>query len=120
MNASNNLALLYEGVDMANPDSHAMNEPATKQDLYNQGILINSEFVKVNSQFAIVDSQFTNLRIDMDAKFDKVDSQFTNLRTDMDAKFTKVISDTKALLSKSSAANTILMIAILSIDRWWR
>jgi hypothetical protein len=38
----------------------------------------------------------------------------------MDAKFTKVISDAKSLLSKSTAANTLLMVAILSIDRWWR
>ncbi len=49
--------------------------PPTTQDLYNQGILIDSEFVKV-------DSKITNLRTDMDAKF-------TNLRTDMDSQFIK-------------------------------
>ena len=98
MNATNNLALAPRGTTVVNHDNQAMNEPATKQDLRNQGILIDSEFVKVDSQLVIlrtdmnagfdrVDGQFTNLRTDMDAKFTKVDSQITNLRTDMDAGF---------------------------------
>ena len=81
-----------------------MNEQATKQDLHNQGIQIDSEFVKVDSQLVIlradmnagfdrVDGQFTNLRTDMDAKFTKVDSQITNLRTDMDAGFSNLRTD---------------------------
>jgi len=69
-----------------------MNEPATKQDLYNMGVQIDSNFGKVISRFANVENQITNLRTDMDAGFDRVDGQFTNLRTDMDAKFTKVDS----------------------------
>ena len=101
MNAANNLALAQRGTVVVNHDNKAMNEPATKQDLHNQGIQIDSEFVKVDSQLVIlrtdmnagfdrVDGQFTNLRTDMDAKFTKVDSQITNLRTDMDAGFDKV------------------------------
>ena len=70
---------------MVNHDIHAMNEPATKQDLYNQGILIDARFDKV-------EGQFVNLRTDMDARFDKVEGQFVNLRTDMDARFDKVDS----------------------------
>jgi hypothetical protein len=149
MNATNNLALAQRGTVVVNHDNKAMNEQATKQDLHNQGIQIDSEFVKVDSQLVIlrtdmnagfdrVDGQFTNLRTDMDAKFTKVDSQITNLRTDMDSQFVKLRaeiseqfskvyvliekskSETRALLSKSTAANTLLMVAILSIDRWWR
>jgi len=103
MNAANNLVLAPRGTIVVNRDNKAMNEQATKQDLHNQGIQIDSEFVKVDSQLVIlrtdmnagfdrVDGQFTNLRTDMDAKFTKVDSQITNLRTDMDAGFDKVYS----------------------------
>ena len=103
MNATNNLALAQRGTVVVNHDNKAINEQATKQDLHNQGIQIDSEFVKVDSQLVIlrtdmnagfdrVDGQFTNLRTDMDAKFTKVDSQITNLRTDMDAGFDKVYS----------------------------
>ena len=92
MNAANNLALMQIGPAVADHDSQAMNEPATKQDLYNMGIQIDSNFGKVISQFTIVDSQLVILRTDMNAGFDRVDGQFTNLRTDMDAKFTKVDS----------------------------
>ena len=101
MNAANNLALAQGSTVVVNHDNKAMNEQATKQDLHNQGIQIDSEFVKVDSQLVIlrndmnagfdrVDGQFTNLRTDMDAKFTKVDSQITNLRTDMDAGFDRV------------------------------
>ena len=100
MNAANNLALMQIGPAVADHDSQAMNEPATKQDLYNIGVQIDSNFGKVMSQFVIVDSQFTNLRTDMDAGFDKVysqfsivDSQITNLRTDMDAGFSNLRTD---------------------------
>ena len=99
MNAANNLALAQRGTVVVSHDNKAMNEQATKQDLHNQGILIDSEFVKVDSRFANVDNQITNLRTDMNAGFDKVysqfkivDSQFTNLRTDMNAGFDKVYS----------------------------
>ena len=103
MNAANNLVLAPRGTTVVNHDNKAMNEQATKQDLHNQGIQIDSEFVKVDSQLVIlrtdmnagfdrVDGQFTNLRTDMDAKFTKVNSQITNLRTDMNAGFDKVYS----------------------------
>ena len=103
MNATNNLALAQRGTVVVNHDNHAMNEQATKQDLHNQGIQIDSEFVKVDSQLVIlrndmnagfdrVDGQFTNLRTDMDAKFANVDNQITNLRTDTNAGFDKVYS----------------------------
>jgi flagellar capping protein FliD len=149
MNAANNLALAQRGTVVVSHDNKAMNEQATKQDLHNQGIQIDSEFVKVDSQLVIlrtdmnagfdrVNGQFTNLRTDMDAKFTKVDSQITNLRTDMDAgfervdsQFTNLRTDIDAKLDKAQVAlnKTLfkfgslyftMMFAVLSIERWWR
>ena len=131
MNASNNLALAPRSTTVVNHDSHAMNEPATKQDLHNQGILTDSEFVKVDSRFANVDNQitnlrtdmnagFTNLRTDMNAGFDRVDSQISNLRTDMDAKFDKAQVALNKTLFKFGSLYFTMMFAVLSIDRWWR
>jgi type I restriction-modification system DNA methylase subunit len=75
---------------VADHDRHAMNEPTTKQDLYNMGVQIDSNFGKVDSRFDKVEGQFVNLRTDMNAGFDRVDNQITNLRTDMNAGFDKV------------------------------
>jgi hypothetical protein len=118
MNATNNLALAQRGTVVVNHDNKAINEQATKQDLHNQGIQIDSEFVKVDSQLVIlrtdmnagfdrVDGQFTNLRTDMDAGFDKVysrfeivDSQFANLRTDIDSQFIKFRAEMSEQFSK--------------------
>jgi hypothetical protein len=109
MNAANNLALMQIGPAVADHDSQAMNEPATKQDLYNMGVQIDSNFGKVISQFTIVDSQFTTLRAEISEQFSKVYILIEKSK-----------SETRALLSKSTAANTLLMVALLSIDRWWR
>ena len=109
MNATNNLALMPIGPAVADHDRHAMNEPATKQDLYNMGVQIDSNFGKVISQFTIVDSQFVNLRAEISEQFSKVYVLIEKSK-----------SETRALLSKSTTANTLLMVALLSIDRWWR
>ena len=127
MNAANNLALAQRGTVVVNHDNQGMNEPATKQDLHNQGILIDSEFVKVDSRFANVDNQITNLRTDMNAgfdkvysRFDRVDGQFANLRTDMDAKFDKAQVALNKTLFKFGSLYFTMMFAVLSIDSWWR
>ena len=127
MNAANNLALVPIGPAVADHDRHAMNEPATKQDLYNMGVQIDSNFGKVISQFELVDkhfeivnSQFTNLRTDMNAGFDRVDSQISNLRTDMDAKFDKAQVALNKTFFKFGSLCFTMMFAVLSIDRWWR
>ena len=109
MNAANNLALVNISPAVADHDSQAMNEPATKQDLYNMGVQIDSNFGKVISEFTIVDSQFAILRAEISEQFSKVYVLIEKSK-----------SETRALLSKSTAANTLLMVAILSIDRWWR
>ena len=134
MNAANNLTLVPIGPAVADHDRQAMNEPATKQDLYNMGVHIDSNFGKVisqfelvNKQFEIVDNQITNLRTDMNAGFDKVynrfeivDSQFANLRTDMDAKFDKAQVALNKTLLKFGSLYFTMMFAVLSVERWWR
>jgi len=113
MNAANNLALMQIGPAVADHDSQAMNEPATKQDLYNMGVQIDSNFGKVISQFTIVDSQFINLRTDMNAGF-------SNLRSDMDAKFDKANDALNKTFFKFGSLCFTMMFAVLSVDRWWR
>ncbi len=131
MNATNNLVLTNIGPAVADHDRQTMNELVTKQDLYNMGVHIDSNFGKVISEFTIVESEFVNLRTDINAGFRNLrtdmDSQFVKLRAEISEQFSKVYvliekskSETRALLSKSTAANTLLMVAILSIDRWWR
>ena len=129
---------MHIGPAVADHDRHAMNEPATKQDLYNMGVQIDSNFGKVISQFTIVDSEFVILRTDMNAGFERVDNQIINLRTDMDAQFIKFRAEMSEQFSKVYAMfgtaqielnKTLfkfgslfltMMIAIMGIDRWWR
>ena len=113
MNAANNLALMQIGPAVADHDSQAMNEPATKQDLYNMGVQIDSNFGKVISQFTIVDSQFAILRTDMNAGF-------SNLRSDMDAKFDKANDALNKTFFKFGSLCFTMMFAVLSVERWWR
>ena len=101
------------GPAVADHDSQAMNEPATKQDLYNMGVQIDSNFGKVISQFTIVDSQFAILRTDMNAGF-------SNLRSDMDAKFDKANDALNKTFFKFGSLCFTMMFAVLSIERWWR
>ena len=100
--ATNNLILTNIGPAVADHDRHAMNEPATKQDLYTMGVQIDSNFGKVINQFTIVDSQFVNLRTDMNAGFDKAQ-----------------VALNKTFFKFGSLCFT-MMFAVLSIDRWWR
>jgi hypothetical protein len=97
---------------VADHDSQTMNEPATKQDLYNMGVQIDSNFGKVISQFTIVDSQFNMFRADMNAGFDM-------FRTNMDAGFEALHATLVRKLIQMGVLNTFGMIAILAVDRWW-
>jgi hypothetical protein len=89
-----------------------MNEPATKQDLYNMGVQIDSNFGKVISQFTIVDSQFNMFRADMNAGFDM-------FRTNMDAGFEALHATVVRRLTQIGVITLLEMIAILCVDRWW-
>ena len=138
MNATNNLALIQIGPAVADHDRQTMNELVTKQDLYNMGVHIDSNFGKVisqfelvNKQFEIVDSQFTNLRTDMNAGFSNLrtdmDSQFIKFRAEMSEQFSKVYTmfDTKQVelnktLFKFGSLYFTMMFAVLSVEHWWR
>ena len=113
MNAANNLTLVPIGPAVADHDRQTMNELVTKQDLYNMGVHIDSNFGKVISQFTIVDSQFAILRTDMNAGF-------SNLRSDMDAKFDKANDALNKTFFKFGSLYFTMMFAVLSIERWWR
>ena len=138
MNAANNLVLTNIGPAVADHDRQTMNELVTKQDLYNMGVHIDSNFGKVisqfelvNKQFEIVDSQFTNLRTDMNAGFSNLrtdmDSQFIKFRAEMSEQFSKVYTmfgtiqdELNKTLFKFGSLFFTIMIAIMGIDRWWR
>ena len=89
-----------------------MNEPANKQDLYNQEIQFNSNFDKVISQFDMfrtnMDSQFKQTRAEMLDQFSKVFAMFDTMQVEMNKS-----------LYKFGAFLITTMIAILSLDRWW-
>jgi hypothetical protein len=108
-----------------------MNELVTKQDLYNMGVHIDSNFGKVISEFTIVESEFVNLRTDINAGFRNLrtdmDSQFIKFRAEMSEQFSKVYTmfDTKQVelnktLFKFGSLYFTMMFAVLSIERWWR
>jgi hypothetical protein len=130
MNASRNHALTLIGTAVADHDKALMSEIATKQDLYNIGVLIDSNFKSLTGDIQ-------NLRTDMDAQFVRVDSQFLAVRSEMATGFAEVTSEFVAVRSEirsllttfKDEINTTMMrigfatflgiVALLGIDRWW-
>ena len=73
-----------------------MSEAATKQDLYNVGVLIDSNFKSLAGDIH-------NLRTDMDAQFVRVDSQFARVDSQfarVDSQFARVTSEFVAVRSE--------------------
>ena len=96
-----------------------MSEVVTKQDLYNVGVLIDSNFKSLAGDIH-------NLRTDMDAQFVRVDSQFARVASE----FVAVRSEMRSLLTtfkdeinkttmRTGFATFLAIAAILRIDRWW-
>ena len=96
-----------------------MSEEATKQDLYNVGVLIDFNFKSLGGDIH-------NLRTDMDAQFVRVDSQFARVASE----FVAVRSEMRSLLTtfqdeinkttmRTGFATFLAVVALLSIDRWW-
>ena len=130
MNASRNHALTLIGTAVADHDKALMSEIATKQDLYNIGVLIDSNFKSLTGDIQ-------NLQTDMDAQFVRVDSQFLAVRSEMATGFAEVTSEFVAVRSEirsllttfKDEINTTMMrigfatflgiVALLGIDRWW-
>ena len=95
-----------------------MSEVATKQDLYNVGVLIDSnfkslggdihnlrtdmdaQFVRVDSQFARVASEFVAVRSEMATGFAEVASEFVAVRSEMATGFATVASEFVAVRSE--------------------
>ena len=74
----------------------------------------------INHDNHAINSGFDMLRANMDA-------QFASLRAEMSEHFNKVYvlieelqRETNALLIKLATANTLIMVVLLSIDRWSR
>ena len=60
-------------------DSEINNQPATKADLRNLGMHVDSQFAMVDARFAQVDARFAQV----DARLTELDTKITNLGTDI-------------------------------------
>ena len=106
MNASRNHTLTLIGPAVTDHDNALMSEVATKQDLYNVGVLIDSNFKSLAGDIH-------NLRTDMDAEFVAVRSEMR----DMFVAFRDEINKTTM---RTGFATFLAVVALFGIDRWWR
>ena len=98
-------------------------EPATKGDLRNHAIRMDSRFGKIDARFDKMDARFDK----MDARLDKIDGRFDVLENKIDSRFTKQDSDLKEYVNKMGwkfaglTISTTLasMIGILSVFAAW-
>ena len=89
-----------------------MSEVATKQDLYNVGVLIDSNFKSLAGDIH-------NLRTDMDAQFVRVDSQFVTVRSEMRDMFVAFRDEINKTTMRTGFATFLAVVALFGIDRWW-
>jgi hypothetical protein len=119
LNASRNHTLTLIGPAVTDHDNALMSEVVTKQDLYNVGVLIDSNFKSLAGDIH-------NLRTDMDAQFVRVDSQFARVASE----FVAVRSEMRSLLTtfkdeinkttmRTGFATFLAVVALLGIERWW-
>ena len=106
MNASRNHTLTLIGPAVTDHDNALMSEVATKQDLYNVGVLIDSNFKSLAGDIH-------NLRTDMDA-------QFIAVRSEMRSLFTTFQDEINKTTMRTGFATFLAVVALLGIDRWWR
>ena len=97
---------------MTDHDNALMSEAATKQDLYNVGVLIDSNFKSLAGDIH-------NLRTDMDAQFVRVDSQFVAVRSEMRSLLTTFQDDINKRMMRTGFATFLAVVALLGTDRWW-
>jgi len=93
-------------------DNALMSEVATKQDLYNVGVLIDSNFKSLAGDIH-------NLRTDMDAQFVRVDSQFVTVRSEMRDMFVAFRDEINKTTMRTGFATFLAVVALFGIDRWW-
>jgi hypothetical protein len=89
-----------------------MSEVVTKQDLYNVGVLIDSNFKSLAGDIH-------NLRTDMDAQFVRVDSQFVAVRSEMREMFVAFRDEINKTTMRTGFATFLAVVALFGIDRWW-
>ena len=119
MNASRNHTLTLIGPAVTDHDNALMSEVATKQDLYNVGVLIDSNFKSLAGDIH-------NLRTDMDAQFVRVDSQFARVasefvavRSEMRSLLTTFQDEINKTMMRTGFATFLAVVALLGIERWW-
>ena len=112
MNASRNHTLTLIGPAVTDHDNALMSEVATKQELYNVGVLIDSNFKSLAGDIH-------NLRTDMDAQFVRVDSQFVAVRSEMREMFVAFRDEINKTTMRTGFATFLAVVALFGIDRWW-
>jgi len=105
LNASRNHTLTLIGPAVTDHDNALMSEVATKQDLYNVGVLIDSNFKSLAGDIH-------NLRTDMDA-------QFIAVRSEMRSLFTTFQDEINKTTMRTGFATFLAIVALFGIDRWW-
>ena len=112
LNASRNHTLTLIGPAVTDHDNALRSEVATKQDLYNVGVLIDSNFKSLAGDIH-------NLRTDMDAQFVRVDSQFVTVRSEMRDMFVAFRDEINKTTMRTGFATFLAVVALFGIDRWW-
>jgi len=112
LNASRNHTLTLIGPAVTDHDNALMSEVVTKQDLYNVGVLIDSNFKSLAGDIH-------NLRTDMDAQFVRVDSQFVTVRSEMREMFVAFRDEINKTTMRTGFATFLAVVALFGIDRWW-
>ena len=105
MNASRNHTLTLIGPAVTDHDNALMSEVVTKQDLYNVGVLIDSNFKSLAGDIH-------NLRTDMDA-------EFVAVRSEMRSLFTTFQDEINKTTMRTGFATFLAVVALFGIDRWW-
>jgi hypothetical protein len=98
-------------------------EPATRADLRNHAVRMDSRFGKIDVRFDKMDARLDK----MDARLDKFDGRFDILENKIDSRFTKQDSDLKEYVNKMGwkfagltiSTTLVSMIGILSVLAAW-
>jgi len=148
LNASRNHTLTLIGPAVTDHDNALMSEVATKQDLYNVGVLIDSNFkslagdihnlrTDMDAQFVRVAGELVAVRSEMATGFAEVAGEFVAVRSEMATGFAEVAgefvavrSEMRSLLTtfkdeinkttmRTGFATFLAIVALFGIDRWW-
>jgi len=94
-------------------DSEFNNQPATKADLRNLGMHVDSQFAMVDARFAQVDARFAQVDArfaQVDARFNELDTKITNLGTDIRQDLAEFKLEIRQLSTENLRHNIYFMI----------